>query len=674
MTQITEDTQAVLKAPVATHAQFAAYKKKGLFGIESDTNSFVMCPEDDADYIRTGAHPDDVPSKLAADDADALVVSTGGVQKSISVGMIREASQPLDGDLTAIAAQGTTAYGRSLLNVANAAAGRSLLDTISRPEFNARTILSIADPAYNLDVNNAQIAINAAIAAASVVVSTILEDGATKLNTVTSAVFIPAGKYHLTGAIKYRNGVSILCAGVGCVEFVVDHAGYGIEPLAYDGGVTISYSDIHIRDCTFNQGEDDLGLGAILHQSMLRNCMTSNVRAFRFPKAYCFADTWTNRLEQCSSYQSTGSHVYCELLSGIVWINGGRYDECTGGGPGVYMNSLEGEMKITGASIQFGHGPACVFNCPTVILENSFFEGNCIGAPTRYHVEAHRPDAPVSNVQTAFVMTNCVVNNLADPNRDGAGIVSVKNYRTVHYEELWVRNGVNEAPTFGVGCEIIEARVNSAASRATILQNIGTGLQNHAVVRQVARPLGFFGQDMASDGSVDPVVRAAVNIGFHTKGIAAGTYNGYGALQGYGTDGSRSYQLMLNPYHGDLFLGNTSNAKVLDDTNEFWGRHRSLVGVTSSNVTPTALTDWQEVNCSGGNRELTLSATHHAPALYGTGLWVSKGDNSANTLTIQHATGGVKINGAATLVLTKAYESVLLKANGTEIRVLARTP
>ena len=63
-----------------------------------------------------------------------------------------------------------------------------------------------------------------------------------------------------------------------------------------------------------------------------------------------------------------------------------------------------------------------------------------------------------------------------------------------------------------------------------------------------------------------------------------------------------------------------------------------------------------------------------APTLYGAGLWVSKGDASANTLTIQHATGGVLINGAATLVLTKPYEAVLLKANGTEIRILARTP
>lgn len=511
-----------------------------------------------------------------------------------------------------------------------------------------------------------QDAINAAIAAAGSVVTQIVDDNGVKLNTVTSAVYFPSGSYLLTGPIKYLNGVSIFGASGASVEIIVDFAGYGIEPNAYNPDLSIQYADIHFRDLTFRNGPSHSGLGATKNQLMIRNCEIFNVRCFGFPRPFYYSDTWTNRLVQCSSYNSTGSHIYGDLRTGILQVIGGRFDECTGGGPGVYMNSLEGEITMRDCQVQFGNGAAVELNCPSVNLDGVFFEGNCIDNTGKYHVEAARQAAP-NNQLSSFVMTNCVVNNRGQSRRDGLGIVRAANFKKVEYRERWVRNGVREVPLFP-GCEIIDCTLSSASPRSEILASVGAGLQNHAVIRQVARPIGIFGQDMGSDGSYAPTVRAAANFGFDDKGLALGTYYGRGASQGYGTVGGRSNAHWLNPWGGDLLFGILGeDAKVLDGTNEFWGRFRSVQQLTSSDVEPAKRIGAVYVDCTAGGRTVTLLDDENPPE-NGRRIMIAKTDTTPNDLTIVHESA--LIDGQPSIALRMTGACVVLEGDGTGFNVV----
>ena len=83
--------------------------------------------------LRTGANAQKLsalPVLTSADTADRIVVldTSASAAKTITVGnLLISAYQPLDSDLTAIAALATTGYGRSLLAQADAAAARSAL-------------------------------------------------------------------------------------------------------------------------------------------------------------------------------------------------------------------------------------------------------------------------------------------------------------------------------------------------------------------------------------------------------------------------------------------------------------------------------------------------------------------------------------------------------------------
>ena len=72
-------------------------------------------------YVRP--NPNDRGNDLSPTDATVIIGNlTTGVEN------LESGKQPLDPDLTAIAALGTTSYGRSLLTVADATEGRTLLD------------------------------------------------------------------------------------------------------------------------------------------------------------------------------------------------------------------------------------------------------------------------------------------------------------------------------------------------------------------------------------------------------------------------------------------------------------------------------------------------------------------------------------------------------------------
>ena len=129
MAAITGNQTVRLRMPVGTAAEIDVAKKKGVFGFDTTAGTVAVCPADAANFVRLGLHPADAPAAASLNGTDLVLIVQGGVLKQTTVADIGGGGvwQPLDSDLTAIAALTTTSFGRSLLTMANAAAVRSTI-------------------------------------------------------------------------------------------------------------------------------------------------------------------------------------------------------------------------------------------------------------------------------------------------------------------------------------------------------------------------------------------------------------------------------------------------------------------------------------------------------------------------------------------------------------------
>lgn len=89
-----------------------------------------------------------------------ITITDAGAGSTVTVGVTANTYQPLDSDLTAIAALSTTAYGRALLEAVDAAAGRTALGLGSIATASTITTSDITDGT----IVNADISTSAAIA------------------------------------------------------------------------------------------------------------------------------------------------------------------------------------------------------------------------------------------------------------------------------------------------------------------------------------------------------------------------------------------------------------------------------------------------------------------------------------------------------------------------------
>lgn len=537
-----------------------------------------------------------------------------------------------DGDYSILVENryGAPVYGAQSNNIPSFYAARSV-DTCSVRDYGATG---------TGDADKDTAAFEAAIAFASKVVTA----GPIDYDNVTAAVRIPAGKYILKNTIDLANCVSLIGDGSGAVEIIIQHTGKGFQAPA---GVT--YANILLEGFKLTSGGS--ATQAIHYEGMIRGCVTRDVLCVGFVDSFYTTSTWTNRFENCQSLSPTRSHFYHDIGTGLQWIEGGRFDEATSFG--IYGESSELELHVTGhAAIQFGRTSAIhIKNANDVRLKDVFIEGNCIDNLTNYHLEFHRD---TTYALTSVTMDDVVINNRGEARRNGLGIVSIRNFHSFDYREGWVRNGVSEVPTIGVGVENFNASINSATSRTAMLAHLVWNSNCHAMIRQVARPTFIGGEDMLSGGvgTASPTVRAALNIGLDAIGVAGGTYNQLPALQSYGG------KLQLNPDGQDVDIG---TVRVISGTGELWGKLRTVTTASSSSQVPAYNVGYVALDCTAGGRTVTL--TNHPVANAGAEITVTKTDASANTLVITPASG--TINGAATLTLTAQYQTVTLITNGT---------
>ena len=479
---------------------------------------------------------------------------------------------------------------------------------------------------------------NAAVLAASVIVRA----GTANNDIVTARVILPPGVIRIASAVTLKTGVQIVGAGSGATCILVDYAGNGL--------VTTSgqYSNVRLQGFTMEKAGS--AVDAISVVGLIRNCVFNDVVVKGFRRSFNIDDTWTLLLENCASYSVTGSHVYCGAGCGEILVNGGRYDVATG--PGIYMNSTVGELTVTGAAVQFGSKSAVeVDSARSVRLVGNFFEGNCIGSATDYYADLVGNNDSLSSC----TVEDNVFNDLSDPTRYGLGIIYANQFNAFVYRERWARNGTTVVPVLGSAVQSIDIGINNAAALTSALTPMAFASDNFAVVRQQARPQQFYGIDMNGTGVPAPQTRSSAtfsNTG--STGVALGTYDSVGAVQSYG--GS----LKLNPWSNTGIEFCSAGATMAAGTNEFYGRYRIFSLLTSSNAVPLSTIGFVAVNCTAGNRLVTLT---NILATGGRRLEVVKNDATANTLTITPASG--TINGAATFVLTAAYQSVRLTGDGT---------
>lgn len=494
----------------------------------------------------------------------------------------------------------------------------------------------------------------AAFEAAGVFAATVRTVGPIDYDNVTARVIIPAGKYVLTRPIPLDNCVSWIGDGSGSVEIIIDHTGVGFQ------GPTVDSANIVLEGFKLTSGGS--ATYGVHVQHMIRGCVIRDVLAVGFAYSWRCNNTWTNRWENCQSLSPVGNHFYFGTNTGLVWIEGGRFDEATG--YGIFGESDELELHITGnAAIQFGRTSAIhIKNANDVRLKEVFIEGNCIDNLTNYHLEFHRD---TTYALTGVTMDDVVINNRGEARRNGLGIVSIRNFHSFDYREGWVRNGVSEVPTIGVGVENVNLSINSAANRTAALSHLVWNSQNHVMLRQVARPTFIGGEDMLSGGpgTVNPEVRAALNVGLNTVGVALGTLNQIGAVQSYGA------KLQLNPGGYDTEIGSAGDCKVVAGTNEVWARHRNVPTVTASSAEPSANVNSVFMDCTAAPKTVTL--TNHLPAA-GRTFRAGKTDASANGLQIIPA-GGALIDGAATYTITAARGSVWLESDGMNWYITAKS-
>jgi len=133
MSDITGNQTVRIRMPVATAAEIDAAKKKGVFGFDTTAGTVAVCPADGANFVRLGLHPADAPAATSLGGTDLVLIVQGGVLKRTTVADLSGGGvwQPLDADLTAIAALATTSFGRSLLTLADAAAARTSIGATS---------------------------------------------------------------------------------------------------------------------------------------------------------------------------------------------------------------------------------------------------------------------------------------------------------------------------------------------------------------------------------------------------------------------------------------------------------------------------------------------------------------------------------------------------------------
>ena len=108
-----------------------------------------------------------------------ITITDAGAGSTVTVGVTANTYQPLDSDLTAIAALSTTSFGRALLELADAAAGRTALGLGSLATASTITTSEITDGT----IVNADISASAAIAGSKLVAATDTAQGAVELAT-----------------------------------------------------------------------------------------------------------------------------------------------------------------------------------------------------------------------------------------------------------------------------------------------------------------------------------------------------------------------------------------------------------------------------------------------------------------------------------------------------------
>tara|TARA_Y100000385_G_scaffold284706_1_gene343236 strand:+ start:307 stop:1878 length:1572 start_codon:yes stop_codon:yes gene_type:complete len=477
-------------------------------------------------------------------------------------------------------------------------------------------------------------AIQAAIDyAATVVVSNLAAAGA-DLDIVTAAVFIPAGTYKVTSLVL-KNGVSLKGASQSTSYIKSASSTVFSSDPAQNSFSWCNHSDFTV---------DGLGTANIGFQidKHYRNNSFTNITVMNFQGAAIqFTNSWTNVLRDCSGFNNE-HHVDLNTGTGGIHFIGGRFDVAQD--DSIICSSNTAELHMLQTAVQTGKGAAIYSTTAlTVDLTECFFEGLCIDRADRYYVQVTG-----SNTSTATVsIKQCVFNDLGQTQRAGLGPVFVADFPVLDFEDGWLRNQTKSVP---VTSNVSISRITLNSSNSLDFTSWDRNSLQYLQASRKDRPYQVYGMDMEGNvGSWAPTLRAAANFGSPDIGVAIGTGDQIPAIQAYGA----GYKLSLNPWTGDITLGNTPYMSITSGTNTLKGTFAHVAKLSTSNITGAKYQSYYGVDCTAGGRSVNLSAINPTS---GQVIVVGKRDSTTNPLTISGAT----INGASSYVLNQSYQHVQL--------------
>ena len=268
--------------------------------------------------------------------------------------------QPLDSDLTAIAALSTTSFGRALLELADAAAGRTALGLGSLATASTITTSEITDGT----IVNADISASAAIALSKLATtgtpsssnflrgdgawSTATDSGAVQKSTVTAKgdLIAATGSAAVTNVAVGSDGQVVVAdstqsAGVKWGDLL--SAAYGDGS---DGDVTISGNTSLSRDMFYNS-------------LTVNSAVTLNANGYRvFVKGTCTVNGTISNDGAAGSGSTGGAVAGAGSLGGVSGGTGGNGGTTTGSNGGGGFNTIAGQGGAGGSGASGAGGTA----------------------------------------------------------------------------------------------------------------------------------------------------------------------------------------------------------------------------------------------------------------------------------------------------------------------------
>lgn len=289
-----------------------------------------------------------------------------------------------------------------------------------------RQIVSVldfgADPTGNLD---STLAIQNALNYAATIVQNIISG---KVDVVTAAVYLPAGRYKTTAALNVGEGVTFYGESQSTAIIKPTHTGNAINM----GDNTREYSQIRVcnlgiignRSGTLSYGlwttTTNIGIYA---ENCIRECVIENCFITQCDTSIKTENSYAFQINQCYMIYALSYHIHAD--NAVNWtISGNRIDWSEK--HGIYLNGTNAGDESLSTLIQGNSIQLCwrngiwLYDCSSATIADNFFEGNYreAVAATYTYADINIEDGAIAARTYAFNVSGNFFTHGSSPNLD----------------------------------------------------------------------------------------------------------------------------------------------------------------------------------------------------------------------------------------------------------------